>query len=47
MLAYAIAMPSQSIADGILIAAAIGALSAFIPAVAATRGDISSTLRAV
>jgi len=47
MLAYAIAMPSQSIVNGILIAAAIGALSAFIPAVAATRGDISSTLRAV
>ena len=47
MLAYAIAMPSQSIVNGILIAAAIGALSAFIPAAAATRGDISSTLRAV
>src|SRR5215469_3714621 len=46
MLAYAIAMPSQSIANGIFIAAGIGALSAFIPA-AATRGDISSTLRAV
>jgi putative ABC transport system permease protein len=47
MLAYAIAMPSQSITNGILIAAANGALSAFIPAAAATRGDISSALRAV
>jgi putative ABC transport system permease protein len=47
MLAYAIAMPSQSIANGILIAAVIGALSAFIPAAGATRGDISSKLRAV
>jgi len=47
LLAYAIAMPSRSIANGILIAAAIGALSAFFPAAAATRGDISSTLRAV
>jgi hypothetical protein len=46
MLAYAIAMPSQSIANGILIAAAIGAFSAFIPA-AAIRDDISSMLRAV
>jgi putative ABC transport system permease protein len=47
MLAYAIAMPSKSIANGILIAVTIGALSAFIPAAAAVRGDISSTLRAV
>jgi putative ABC transport system permease protein len=43
MLAYAIAMPSQSIANGILIAV----VSAFIPAAAATRSDISSKLRAV
>jgi putative ABC transport system permease protein len=47
LLAYALAMPSQSIANGIFIAALIGALSAFIPAAAATRGDISSTLRAL
>ena len=47
MLAYAIAMPSRSIANGIFIAAVIGALSAFIPAAAATRDEISSTLRAV
>jgi putative ABC transport system permease protein len=47
MLAYAIAMPNQSIANGMVIAAAIGALSAFIPAAAATRRDISSMLRAV
>ncbi|MBV8056582.1 MAG: ABC transporter permease [Deltaproteobacteria bacterium] len=47
MLAYAIAMPSRSIAYGILIAAAIGALSAFIPAAAISRGNISSALRAV
>jgi putative ABC transport system permease protein len=47
MLAYAIAMPTQSIANGIFIAAAVGTLSAFIPAAAATRDDISSTLRAV
>jgi putative ABC transport system permease protein len=47
MLAYAIAMPSQSIANGIFIAAVIGALSAFVPAVAATGGYISSRLRAV
>ena len=47
MLAYAISIPHKSIANGIAIAAAIGVISTFIPAESATRGDISTTLRAV
>ena len=46
MLAYAIVMPSQSIVNGILVAAAIGAFSALIPSAAATHHDIPSALRA-
>jgi putative ABC transport system permease protein len=47
VLAYAIAMPQRNLANGLLIAAAIGLVSTFIPASSATRGDISSQLRAV
>ena len=47
MLAYAISIPHKSIVNGIAIAAAIGVVSTFIPAESATRGDISTTLRAV
>jgi putative ABC transport system permease protein len=47
MLAYAISMPRQNIVNGILIATLIGMISTFIPAASATRGDISTKLRAV
>ena len=47
ILAYAISMPRQNIINGVLIAAAIGVISTFIPASSATRGDISTKLRAV
>ncbi|HKD66620.1 MAG TPA: FtsX-like permease family protein [Candidatus Binataceae bacterium] len=47
ILAYAISMPARNMAGGILIAAAIGIASSFFPAFLATRGDISSQIRAL
>jgi putative ABC transport system permease protein len=46
-LALALGVPSTIIASGLLIAAAMGMLSALVPAVGATRRNISDGLRAV
>ena len=46
-LALAITLSPRTIAYSFLIAAPIGAISGFIPATLATRGDISTELRAV
>jgi len=47
LLAYAIVMPARNMISGILIAAAIGFVSSFFPAVLATRGDIATEIRAL
>jgi ABC-type antimicrobial peptide transport system permease subunit len=46
-LALAMTLQPRIVAYSLLIATAIGAASGFIPAALATRGDISTELRAV
>jgi putative ABC transport system permease protein len=47
LLAYAISLPNRNIASGVIIAAIIGIVSTLVPALSATRGDISDELRAI